>query len=165
MTSSSPESRHETLEFGIGMEAPDSEELSVYATGSLTVDGVTFRCRVIGSSHYITAPALEFHELASCQSVAMPESRTVSLTEGCTAQSHHELGPVSCTLTIETAPLEAYPADRNFDLAYTFDERAVTAIDGREDGYETYHTYTEFDRTVYTRTRFEDLSQTDCCRD
>jgi hypothetical protein len=159
MTSSSPESRHETLEFGIGTDPPDPDELSVYATGELTIGGVAFDCRVIGSSHYIAAPAVDFHEIASCRTVSMPETRTVSLRDGCTAQFRHDAGPVTCTLTIETAPLSAYPADREFDLSYTFDERAVTAIDGRADGYETYHTYTEFDRTVYTRTRFEDLPQ------
>ena len=157
MTSSSTESRHETLEFGIGTTAPDSDALSVYATANLTVDGVTFDCRVIGSSHYISAPALDFHEIASCRSVEMPRTRTASLVEGCSGRHRYELDAVDCELRIETRPLEAYPADRAFDLRYAFDERAVTAIDARDDGYETYHTYTEFDRTVYTRTRFDGL--------
>ncbi|MDS0259302.1 DUF2617 family protein [Haloarcula sp. S1CR25-12] len=159
MTSSSTESRHETLEFGIGTTAPDSDALSVYATERLSVDGVAFDCRVIGSSHYITAPAIDFHEIASCRSVAMPRTRTVSLVEGCSGQYRYEVGAVDCELTIETRPLEAYPAEREFDLHYAFDERAVTAVDAREDGYETFHTYTEFDRTVYTRTRFDGLGR------
>lgn len=159
MTSSSTESVHETLEFGIGTTAPDSDALSVYATERLTVGGVAFDCRVIGSSHYVSAPALDFHEIASCRSVDMPRTRTVSLVDGCSGRYRYELGDVDCELTIETRPLEAYPADRSFDLHHAFDERAVTAIDARDDGYETYHTYTEFDRTVYTRTRFEDLAQ------
>jgi len=160
MTSSSTEaSRHETLEFGIGTTGPDSDALSVYATGQLSVDGVTFDCKVIGSSHYISAPTLDFHEIASCRTVSMPRTQTVSLVDGCSGRYHYAVGDVDCELTIETRPLAAFPADREFDLSYSFDERAVTAIDARPDGYETYHTYTEFDRTVYTRTRFDGLSQ------
>jgi len=158
MTSSSPESIHETLEFGIGATAPDPDQLSVYASRTLEIGGVDFECRVIGSSHYVHAPAIDFHEIASCRSVAMPETRTVSLVDGCSTERRHDIGPVSCTLTIETAPLDAFPPDRSFDLAHAFEADAVTAIDARADGYETYHTYTEFDRTVYTRTQFEDLS-------
>lgn len=157
MTSSSTESHHETLEFSVGTTAPDTDELSVYATASLVVDGVAFDCRIIGSSHYISAPAIEFHEVASCRQVSMPRTQEVSLPDGCADQYRYDLGTVDCELTIETRPIDAYPADRTFDLHHEFDALAVTAIDRREDGYETYHTYTEFDRTLYTRTRFDGL--------
>ena len=53
--------------------------------------------------------------------------------------------------------LAAFPADRDYDLAYEFSPEAHTAIaiDEADPGYETYHTYPEHDLTVYTRTRLE----------
>lgn len=150
---------HETLQFGIDTDGPDSDALTVYAADRATIGGVAFDCHVIGSSHYISAPGIPFHEIASCRPVSMDCCHTVSLSDDVDQTRRYDLGNVTCTLDIETRPLSAYPSAASFDLAYEFGERALTAIDVLADGYETYHTYTEHDCTVYTRTRFDGLGQ------
>jgi hypothetical protein len=62
-----------------------------------------------------------------------------------------------CETLVERRPLAAFPAEESFDLAYWFDDDAVTTIDLRSDGYETYHTYPEFDLALYTRTVFDSV--------
>ena len=62
---------------------------------------------------------------------------------------------------VEHRSLEAFPAEESFDLAYWFGEDAVTAIDLGETGYETYHTYPEYDLALYSRTRFSRLPNPD----
>ena len=134
---------------------PPPSDVTVYSTLSRDFLGSTFTFRVIGSSHYVSAPAYGFHELATCDGVAVDNTATFRLNRQWESRTlTHENDRVECETTVVRRPLAAFPRDRSFDLAYWFETDAVTAIDLRPVGFETYHTYPEFDLTVYSQTVF-----------
>ena len=144
----------DTLQFVHSTTAP-TEQVRVFDECSVDLLGTEFRCRVIGSSHYVSAPALDFHELSTCDPVDCEGKTTIPLEEGGrTRRLSHETDRLRCETEIEHRPLSAFPEDGEFDLAYWFGGEAVTTITVDDDGYENYHTYPEFDLALYTRTLF-----------
>lgn len=170
----------DTLYFVHSTRPPDSD---VRVFDSLTREflGATFTFRVIGSSHYVSAPAYDFHELSSCDPVGGDEVTTLRLdgptvaaatADSSTAAStgtatdpaadrrlclEYAAEGLRCATLAERRPLAAFPAEEEFALSYRFEEDAVTTVDIGADGYETYHTYPEFDLALYTRTTFESV--------
>ncbi|WP_435102540.1 DUF2617 family protein [Halarchaeum sp. P4] len=128
--------------------APSLAEMDVKAHATLECRSAPVDFYVIGSSHAVSAPTLGFHELCSCEPLA-GEHETIPLTTRVTRQRTLPDGGV---LTVETRPLDAFDPDADYDLQYRFAPRAHTAIRVGERAYETYHTYPEHDRTVYTQT-------------
>jgi hypothetical protein len=151
---------HDALQFAHGAR-PVTSDVRVFDVLTRPLLGAEFTFRVIGSSHYVSAPAYDFYELASCEPVDAETVTTVPLAAvGAEARDRdrtltYERDDLSCSVHVESRPLDAFPAERSFDLAYWFEERAATTIDVGEDGYETYHTYPERDLALYTRTVFE----------
>lgn len=183
-----------TLHF-VHSTTPPSTDVRVFDSLTTQFLGAEFTFRVIGSSHYVSAPAYDFHELSSCDPVGGDDVTTLRL-DGATSDasesdpgssnsdpgsSHSETDRLNsetdrflfegdaarrldyvaeglrCATVVERQPLAAFPDGDSFDLAYRFGEDAVTTIDLRTDGYETYHTYPEFDLALYTRTVFESV--------
>jgi len=155
-----------TLQF-VHSTNPPSTDLRIFDSLTTHVLGTSFTFRIIGSSHYVSAPAYDFHELSSCEPVPGKDVETIHLdgpqqdtTHGCTATAttlEYETERLHCETMIERRTLDAFPAEASFDLAYWFEEDAATTIDIGADGYETYHTYPEFDLALYTRTTFESV--------
>ncbi|WP_459191247.1 DUF2617 family protein [Halosimplex sp. J119] len=154
----------DTLQF-VHSTAPPAGDVRVFDSLTRDLLGATFTFRVIGSSHYVSAPAYDFHELASCEPVDA-EATTLRLDGATTADPpdaaarrrlDYAAGGLRCATVVERRPLAAFPADDSFDLAYRFDPDAYTTVDVTPDGYETYHTYPEFDLALYTRTAFESV--------
>ncbi|WP_206425093.1 DUF2617 family protein [Halosimplex salinum] len=153
-----------TLHF-VHSTGPPTSDVRVF--DSLTRDflGAEFTFRVIGSSHYVSAPAYGFHELSSCEPVAGDDVTAVALDAGPTPSPaangdaplriDYETERLRCATIVDRRPLSAFPDEEPFDLCYRFDEDAVTTVDVGARGYETYHTYPEFDLALYTRTTFE----------
>ncbi|PSQ45835.1 hypothetical protein BRD17_00505 [Halobacteriales archaeon SW_7_68_16] len=127
--------------------------LTVHGTGSMAVMGTTATIRVIGSSHYLAAPDLGLYELCSCRPIA-PASDGVAVAvdarEGTTID--HRTDAATVETTVETRPIESFPATATFDVAHRFDAHAYTALHATEAGYCTYHTYPEFDACLHTET-------------
>jgi len=164
-----------TLQF-VHSTTPPASDVRVFDALTRDFLGAEFTFRVIGSSHYVSAPAYDFHELSSCDSVDGDEATTLRL-DGPTVADGPRSGDVTrtpaeadgrlrldyaadgvrCATVVERRPLAAFPAEESFDLAYRFGEDAVTTVDIGADGYETYHTYPEFALALYTRTTFESV--------
>lgn len=145
-------------------------ELSLaYATEPLSLDefdvklretrrllGVECAFYVIGSSHYVAAPALDLYELLSCRDLDEQRTTRVPLAD---ADGTHEVSFASDAVVVDTRiearPLSAYPDPSTCDLAYRFGPDAYTTIDCRSDGYDTYHTYPEHELALYTTSTLE----------
>jgi hypothetical protein len=111
---------------------------------------------VIGSSHYVGAPELGYHELLSCKELTGDSIQQIPLREGHTARVSRALDAVEITTEIAVQPLSAFPEPELLDIAYRFGPEAYTTIDllGAP-AYETYHTYPEYDIAVRTETTVE----------
>lgn len=155
MTATPSDARFDELAVGYALADPD--RVTVYARERRVIQGREFRFRVIGSSHLVTAPALEFVEVASCDPAAVPDGHLIALEEAAATTLTYEGDRAACRTRIAVEPLAAFPAGETFDLAHEFAERAVTAIDVGPRGYETWHTYPEVDAAVYTETEFDRL--------
>ncbi|QLH77038.1 hypothetical protein HZS55_06900 [Halosimplex rubrum] len=170
----------ETLQFVHGT-APPTDDVRVFDSLTRELLGAEFTFRVVGSSHYVSAPAYEFHELSTCDPVDADGATTLRLdgptTDDATGgrppngdrptadavdgdarrRLTHAADGLACATIVERRPLAAFPVDDAFDVAYRFGPDAYTTIDLAPDGYETYHTYPEFDLALYTRTAFESV--------
>jgi hypothetical protein len=137
------------------LRVPDAE---VYGRHRERLLGEEFTFEVVGQSHRVAAPAVEFHEVASLAAVCDDGNGTV-YTLSLSADLGREFafaGEAFDARTVLTGgPLTAYPADRSFDLRCEFDSGAETAVAVADRGYETYHTYPQRDVTLYSRTTFE----------
>ncbi|MFC7140439.1 hypothetical protein ACFQMA_11440 [Halosimplex aquaticum] len=169
-----------TLHF-VHSASPPASDVRVFDSLSRRLLGAEFTFRVIGSSHYVSAPAYEFHELSSCEPVDCDGVTALRLDGPTTAGTAADAGAdesatpspeggtgsrrridyaadgLRCSTVVERRPLSAFPVEAAFDLSYWFGPDAVTTVDVRADGYETYHTYPEFDLALFTRTVFESV--------
>ncbi|ELZ29619.1 hypothetical protein C475_01681 [Halosimplex carlsbadense 2-9-1] len=165
----------ETLQFVHG-DAPPAADVRVFDSLTRELLGAEFTFRVVGSSHYVSAPTYDFHELSTCDPVDADGATTLRL-DGPTVADTDPSEPavdgtdradgrrrltyaadgLACATLVERRPLAAFPADGAFDVSYRFGEDAYTTIDIGTDGYETYHTYPEFDLALFTRTTFESV--------
>ncbi|WP_247003642.1 DUF2617 family protein [Halosolutus gelatinilyticus] len=155
----------DTLRFVHADRPPAADEIRVFESLTRPFLGAAFTFRIIGSSHYVSAPAYGFYELAACDP-ANPGDRTgteLPLDPNRPPRRlAFETDAFRCQTVVEHRPLSAFPHDRfrtdlgSFDLAHAFDgdPEAVTTIELDEDGYETYHTYPEYDLALYTRSAF-----------
>ncbi|WP_222915181.1 DUF2617 family protein [Natrinema sp. SYSU A 869] len=155
----------ETLQFVHTDRPPATDGVRVFNSLTRPFLGTKFTFRIIGSSHYISAPEYGFHELATCDPAPSASRNGTAIPLESDRPSRRltfEADALQCVTRVEHRPLSAFPRDRylsrpgSFDLAYAFDgdPDAVTTIEIDADGYETYHTYPEFDLALYTRTVF-----------
>lgn len=159
----------ETLRFVQTDRPPATDGIRVFDSLSRSFLGTAFAFRIIGSSHYITAPGYDFYELAACDGA--PASTETANREGAaiplgtnrpSRRLVYETDSLRCETTVDHRPLSAFPHERfrsrpdSFDLAHAFDgdPEAATTIELEDRGYETYHTYPEYDLALYTRTVF-----------
>lgn len=130
-------------------------DLTVFETAERTLLGSRFVFRVIGSSHCVAAPERRYYELCSCGDAGGDAGLRIPLERGVSETVETACGDVpSVSTTVETVPLEAFSPSDAFDVSYRFAPDAYTAIDVGERGYETWHTYPEYDLAVVTRTSF-----------
>lgn len=158
----------DTLRFVHADRPPATEKLRVFDSQTRPFLGAEFTFRIVGSSHYISAPAYEFYELSACDPAPTAGYEWTSIPLDPDRSSRRlgfETDALRCETVVDHRPLSAFPHDRfqtrpeSFDLAYAFDgdPEAVTTIELGSDGYETYHTYPEFDLAIVTRTVFTDV--------
>ena len=159
-------------------EQPPLDEYDVKLQEQRRFFGTEFTFTVIGDSHYIGAPELDFHELLSCKPIQKGRVTTVPLQSESHATTEspqtafvdhqdtyteqHRFGSVSVTTKIKNEPLSAFPGPQQFDIAYQFGPEAYTTISCLSvDTYETYHTYPEYDCALYSKNTFSKLSVDD----
>lgn len=157
------------LHFAYATSEPNLEAFDVKRVVPSELLGEPAALTIIGESHYVGVPALDYHEVCSCR----PLESGVSAVDS-TAETPLELGVEQAFsfendhLRVETAvevrPIEDFPAPENADAAFRFGPDAWTTIDlgvsagaesvesTRTASYETYHTYPEYDLAVYTLT-------------
>ncbi|WP_254521977.1 DUF2617 family protein [Natrinema caseinilyticum] len=155
----------ETLQFVHADRPPEVGDVRVFDSLTRQFLGTAFTFRIIGSSHYVSAPDYGFYELSTCEPAPSGGNGGTVVPLEPDRPSRRlafETDALRCVTVVEHRPLAAFPPDRceagwsDFDLAYAFDgdPEAVTTIEIGEDSYETYHTYPEFDLALYTRTAF-----------
>ena len=165
--SSSGADERPTLHFAYAAEAPTMASFDVKEVAPGTLLG---------------APALGFHELCSCRSLP-GASLSVALVPGLRRVFETEVGEVRVETEAAVTGLDAFPGADGADVAFRFDPGAWTTIDvgvdagedgavavdngghagerGHDAGYETYHTYPEYDLAVYTATRLVRIADAD----
>ena len=169
----------ETLRFVQTDRPPATDGIRVFDALERSFLGAAFTFRIIGSSHYISAPAYDFYELAACDGAPTEVGNGTETEPGTETASRDgaaipleadrpsrrlafETASLRCETTVDHRPLSAFPHGRfrsrpdSFDLAHAFggDPEAATTIEIDDRGYETYHTYPEYDLALYTRTVF-----------
>ena len=151
-SSSSTDGVGRELHFAVGGTEPTVPGMEVYDRLETDLLSAPATVSVIGSSHFVAAPSLGFYETASCKPVEAPGVASLVLARDLKTTATFETPAVEGRSVARGEPLSAFPAERSFDLRYDFRERATTAVDVREDGLETYHTYPEHGLSLYTAT-------------
>lgn len=148
---------HTTLNFGFSTTPPQVTDLTVYDSVTTEFLGARFEFNIIGSSHYIQCPDLAYHEVFSCKTVDNTDVESLDLTGSFTREFTFENDHLAAETVIQTNPLDAFDPRQEYTLCYKFAEDAYTTIDLTDTGYETYHTYPEYDLALYSQTRFTDV--------
>jgi hypothetical protein len=89
---------------------------------------------------------------AATATVPTRRVRRIPLAPGVERTVTTVTGDVRAATTVEGLVLDAFPADRDFDVSYRFGPDAVTAVVLDGDRFETYHTYPEFDLALRSET-------------
>lgn len=166
------------LHFAYATTAPDLSAFDVKRVVPSTLLGEPAALTVIGESHYVGVPALDFHEVCSCRPTA-GESADVSAVTPLERGVEREVSFDSDRLRVETRaevrPIADFPGASDADAAFRFGPDAWTTIELGAAGptaasaetastgtdreaspgtatYETYHTYPERGLAVYTET-------------
>lgn len=144
------------LYVGFASESPALPDVRVFERCETTLLGERAAVEVIGTSHRVSAPALAFHEVASCDQLEGGSVSEYPLRPGVDERITFRSRVVECETHVWTERGVAHPANPP-DVAYVFEPDALTAISVGADGYETCHTYPEHDATVWTETRLTRL--------
>lgn len=151
----------EPLRFALATDPPALEDIQVFERWTTDICGIPFHFHIIGASHYISAPSIDYHEITSCRPVdvqsRVEETFPIEETDRETFTYGH--GDVRARVTAEVSPLSEFPVVESHDLSHRFEPMAYTTIDLVDCGYETYHTYPEADVAVYTRTAFDQIPE------
>lgn len=154
-----PDSRPE-LHFGYAATAPSLDRLDVKRIAPGDLLGTPSAFAVIGESHYVAVPDLGFHEVCSCKPIPAETTCTVALTRGVTREFAFDTDTVTVETTVTVDPFDSFPGPENADVTYRFGADAWTTIAVSDAGYETYHTYPEYDTAVYTETQLTPTANT-----
>jgi hypothetical protein len=142
-----------TLYVGFTTRAPDLDGVEVYERLAAELFGVQFTFDVIGTSHHVAAPGVDFHEVASCERLPGGTVHEYPLRPGVDETLRFRTDGVACETRVWTEAGAELPTDP--DVGYVFSEAARTAIRVGDAGYETFHTYPEHGLTVRSETGLE----------
>jgi hypothetical protein len=142
------------LHFAYASDPPDVERFDVKTLTPGELLGRPCAFAVIGQSHLVSAPALDYHEVCSCDPLPAAASQTTTLDPGASGRVAFESDAVRAETTVRVEPLSAFPGAEGTDAAFRFGPDAWTTVAVADDGagYETYHTYPERDASVRTET-------------
>lgn len=154
-----------------GPEQPSLSNMTVYEHADVDFhppgfrgrEGVPLAANIIGSSHYISTRGFphQYHEMTSCRPLEMtgdfePVVNHYDITRGINDVLIRTLNGHRIEITIQTRPFDPPYREDNWDVVHVFgpeESGAPTAIRFNGDvGWETVHTYPEFDIELFTRT-------------
>lgn len=150
----------------VGPALPDIRNMTTYAREYQPFLGSDpgLHARIIGSSHSIrTVGGLPpYQEVTSCRPIQMsddfdPVIMHYDITEGIHTRLHRQAGDFDVSIQIDTFDFFEPGVVDSWDFVYTFEgdgPSAPTAINYRDNGWETIHVYPEFDVDLYTATHF-----------
>lgn len=145
-----------------GENSPLLGDMTIYEHGLYRTLDIPVKAAIIGSSHLIEAGIGGYYEMTSCRPFEVyqesnPDIEHYNITEGIDEVLIREIGGYRIEITIQTREYNPPYDTDNWDLAYVFgpeESGAPTAIDFNGRGWETIHTYPEFDIELYTQTDF-----------
>lgn len=157
------------LHFAYATSEPNLDAFDVKRVVPSDLCGEPAALTVIGESHYVGVPALDFHEVCSCKPVSGDSTAVTPLESGVEREFAFETDRLRVETDAEVRPIEEFPGPDGADAAYRFGPDAWTTIElnsspesartGSEAStpvssatYETYHTYPEHGLAVYTFT-------------
>ncbi|SEL80955.1 hypothetical protein [Haloferax larsenii] len=150
------ESSHDpptALHFGYTTEVPDLASVDVKTVHPELLLGEPAVFTVIGESHYVGLPTLDFHELCSCKPLSSETTHETPLSVGVAHDFDFESEHLRAQTVVEGRPLDRFPGADEATVAYRFGPDAWTTLHATDAGYETYHTYPEYELALYTETR------------
>ncbi|MFC4451602.1 DUF2617 family protein [Halorussus aquaticus] len=159
---SSTETRR--LHFAYAASEPNLEAFDVKRVVPSQLLGAPAALTVIGASHYVGVPELNFHEVCSCEPISGESTAETPLRSGVEREFAFENDRVRVVTSAEVRPIEAFPGSEAADAAFRFGPDAWTTIEltpsddpeqssaSESATYETYHTYPEHGLAVYTGT-------------
>ena len=142
------------LYVGFTADRPALDGVEVYERLETTLLDEPVTLKIIGKSHHVSAPPLDFHEVASCERLPGGTVHDYPLETGIDERLTFETPSVRCDTRVWTESGSDLPDD-DPDVAYVFSQAARTAILVDKRGYETFHTYPEHDLTVRSETVLE----------
>ncbi|WP_276302453.1 DUF2617 family protein [Halorussus lipolyticus] len=158
------------LHFAYATSEPNLDAFDVKRAVPSELLGEPAVLTVIGESHYVGVPALDFHEVCSCKPLesgvsAADSTAQTPLERGVTREFSFESDLLRVETDAEVRAIEEFPGPESADAAFRFGPDAWTTIElgaGRQSdagasdpraSYETYHTYPEYGLAVYTLTK------------
>ncbi|NEU58126.1 DUF2617 family protein [Halorussus sp. MSC15.2] len=159
---SSTETRR--LHFAYAASEPNLAAFDVKRVVPSQLLGAPAALTVIGASHYVGVPELNFHEVCSCEPISGESTAETPLRRGVEREFAFENDRVRVETSAEVRPIDAFPGSEAADAAFRFGPDAWTTIElaasddserssaSESAAYETYHTYPEHGLAVYTET-------------
>lgn len=164
-----------TLHFAYATDAPSLDAFDVKSVTPAELLGEPAALTVIGESHYVGLPALDFHEVCSCKPLSAESAYTVPLELGVEKTLAFETDSLSVETAVEVQRIDQFPGAESATASYRFGPDAWTTVEVGNTGavgesppsgdsplnarYETYHTYPEYELAVYTETRLTPESE------
>ncbi|ELZ95914.1 hypothetical protein C440_06477 [Haloferax mucosum ATCC BAA-1512] len=158
---SQPHDSPTALYFGYASEVPNLASVEVKTVHPATLVDSPAVFTVIGESHYVGLPSLEFHELCSCKPLPSEQTHETPLVADAEHEFRFESDHLDAHTTVEGKSLDEFPGPNESSISYRFGPDAWTTIrvEPSGSGYETYHTYPEYDLALYTRTELDPHSK------
>ena len=140
------------LYFEYGRTRPALDTLEVKTVHPDELCGRPAVFTIIGESHYVGLPRLGFHELCSCKPLSTDPTYETSLSTAVDREFHFGNERLDATTVVRGQPIDAFPDPNEATVAYRFGPRAWTSVTVDGGGYETYHTYPEYELALHTAT-------------
>ncbi len=125
----------------------------VFAEQQHFINGSEFFLWVVGDSHFIGSHELEFYELCSCKPLKDAEA-SLRIDEFPSALFESKFSGGTAKTKVWVEKFRSNFKAKNYDLSHDFGPDAFTGIKIFDDGYESLHTYPEYDALVFSRTEF-----------
>jgi hypothetical protein len=128
--------------------------LDIYQSAEVEILGKPFNLCIIGASHFIYSKELDYSEIFACAPLSLANLNVLDVRKlGSKELEPFVLPEVRVTTRIS---VEAYDetqlSKKKPLLEYAFEPQGLTQIWQSETGWETLHTYPEYEACVRTQT-------------
>jgi len=131
------------------------KKIKVFKSENKLFLGEPFSFKIIGWSHFITAPSIGYNELFASMDVTSGSTFTFDMNIDIRKEvASFEIKDYLINTEIWVESYKKEINKKEYDLFYEFPNKAYTGIRILKSSYETIHAYPEFDKNIYTRTIF-----------